>query len=94
MIASREGAQAGTDIRLIGEALERFPWAVECKAQESWGVHDWIAQAKTNRSPGTSWVVIAKRSRQKAVAILDAETFLRLAAEHGHNEWAQSPKGD
>ena len=47
-IASREMAQSGTDIRLIGEAKELFPWSVECKRQESWGVHEWIKQAKMN----------------------------------------------
>jgi hypothetical protein len=90
LIASREMGQSGVDVRLIGEAADRFPWDVECKAQESWSVHDWVEQARRNSTKeGRDWVVIAKRSRQNPVAILDAEVFLRLAAEHRHNEWAQ-----
>jgi len=77
-IASREGAQSGTDIRLVGEAKELFPWSVECKKQESWGVHGWIKQAKENQLPGTDWLLIAKRNRQDAVAILDADVFFDI----------------
>ena len=49
LIASREMGQAGTDIRLIGEAQERFPFSVECKWQEKWAVPAWIKQAKIKK---------------------------------------------
>ena len=74
-IASREMGQSGVDIRLVGEAKELFPWSVECKRQESWGVHSWIKQAQENQMSGTDWVIIAKRNRQDAVVILDADVF-------------------
>lgn len=74
-IASREMGQTGVDIRLVGEAKELFPWSVECKRQESWGVHSWIKQAKENQMPGTDWLLIARRSHQDAVVILDADVF-------------------
>lgn len=79
LIASREGAAAGTDVRLIGEALTRFPFSVECKNVELWSVPKWIVQAKANQIDGTDWVLIAKRNDTKPVAIMDAETFFRMA---------------
>ena len=77
-IASREMGQSGVDIRLVGEAKELFPWSVECKRQESWGIHSWIRQAKENQMPGTDWLLIAKRNRQDAVVILDADVFFDI----------------
>ena len=78
MIASREMGQSGTDVRLIGEAREKFPWSVECKRQEKWSVHDWIKQAEDNKLKNTDWIVVARKSRKKAVVILDAEVFFDI----------------
>ena len=75
LIESRPMGQSGVDIRLTGEAKELFPWSVECKRQESWGVHSWILQSQTNQMPGTDWLLIARRSHQDAVVILDADVF-------------------
>lgn len=75
LVASREASQAGTDIRLVGEAKVRFPFSIECKWHESWAVHDWIKQAQSNQEPGTDWLLVAKRSRSKPVVIMDAERF-------------------
>jgi hypothetical protein len=82
LIASREGAQSGTDIRLIGEAKKQFPFSVECKAQESWSVHEWINQAVENQEPGTDWLLFCRRGRKKGqpirmVVIMDADAFFR-----------------
>lgn len=77
-IESRPMGQSGMDIRMESQVKEKFPFAVECKAQESWGVHSWIEQAKTNQTKDTDWIVIAKRSRQKPVVIMDAEVFFEL----------------
>jgi len=78
MIASREASQSGTDIRLVGEAKERFPFSVECKWQEVWNVHSWIKQAQDNQEEGTDWLVIAKRNRMNPVVIMDAGRFFDL----------------
>ena len=78
MIASREASQSGTDIRLVGEAKERFPFSVECKWQEAWSVHAWIEQARDNQEEGTDWLVIAKRNRMNPVVIMDADRFFDL----------------
>lgn len=81
MIASREGSQKGTDIRLVGEAQKRFPFSVECKFRETWSVTDWMGQAKDNRKEGTDWLLVLKKSRIHPVVVLDADVFFRLLAK-------------
>ena len=46
LIESRGRSQSGTDIRLIGEAKELFPWSIEAKRQEKFAIPQWIEQAK------------------------------------------------
>ena len=77
-VRSREGGQAGTDVVLVGDALRRFPWSVECKRTEKWAVHDWIKQARNNTIIGTNWLVVARRSQEKSVAILEWDVFCKL----------------
>lgn len=90
MIASREMGQSGTDVRLIGEAKKDFPFSIECKNQESWAVHSWIDQARSNQEKGTAWLLIAKRNRSKPVVIMDADEFFNLFA---HLETHFEPEG-
>lgn len=78
MIASREMGQAGCDVRLIGVAKKLFPFAVECKNQEKWAIHQWIKQAKENSSEDMKWLLIAKRNHMDPVVILDAEDFFYI----------------
>jgi hypothetical protein len=78
LIAPREGAQSGTDVRLIGAAQEEFPFAVECKFQESWSVPQWIEQAQANTREGLDWLLIMKRSNKPYVVALDAAAFFKL----------------
>jgi len=78
LISSREMGQSGTDVRLIGEAQERFPFSVECKNQETWAIPQWIRQAQANQKEGTHWLLIAKRNRTKPVVIMDAKAFFNL----------------
>lgn len=77
-IESRPMGQSGTDIILRGDALKRFPFSIECKAQESWSVPSWIKQAKANRKDGTDWVLFAKRSREEPVVIMGVSTFFNI----------------
>lgn len=81
LIASREASQAGTDIRLIGEAQKRFPYSVECKSQETWALPAWIKQAQNNQIEGTDWLLVCKRRREKPVVVMDAERFFDLLKE-------------
>jgi hypothetical protein len=78
LIASREMGQPGTDVRLVGEAQERFPFSVECKWQESWSVLAWIKQAQENQKAGTDWLLIMKKNRIKPVVVMDGERFFEL----------------
>ncbi len=78
LIASRESAQSGTDVRLIGPAKERFPFSVECKYQESWNVPGWIRQAQSNQEEGSDWLLIIKKNHQDPVVVMDAKRFFEL----------------
>lgn len=82
MIASREMAQSGTDIRLIGKAKELFPFSVECKYQESWSVPAWIQQAKDNWIKGTDWLLFIRKNRHEEIVIMDAEAFFKIYEEY------------
>jgi len=81
LIESREMGQAGVDVKLIGEAREKFPYSVECKAQETWSIHSWIEQAQSNIMPGTEWLLVCKKSGKSPVAVMDLDTFFRLLKE-------------
>jgi hypothetical protein len=77
-IESRPMGQSGTDVRLEQSVLKKFPYSVECKAQEKWSIHKWIEQAQENLLPNTDWLLVAKRSYQKPVVILDLDCFFKL----------------
>ena len=77
-IASREMGQAGTDVRLSPRVRKLFPFSVECKWQESWSVPEFIRQARANRMPDTDWLLILRRSREREIAVIDAELFFWL----------------
>ena len=81
-IESRPMGQKGCDVRMESQVLELFPWSVECKLCESWAIPAWIKQAKENKIKGTNWVLICRRSREKAVAVIDAEVFFELVDAH------------
>lgn len=85
LIASREAAQCGTDIRLIAEAQKRFPFSVECKCQEAWDVPGWIRQAQSNQLEGTDWLLLMKKRYKDPVIVMDAKSFFKLLRriEHG-----------
>jgi hypothetical protein len=84
LIASREMDQSGTDIRLLGEAAERFKFAVECKSAKVWNIQASIKQAQANCPDGSDWLLVHKRrSQTKAerippVVVMDALAFFKL----------------
>ena len=79
-ITPREMGQTGTDVRLSLRALELFPYSVECKNCERWSIPEWAEQAKRNTYQKTEWLLIVKSNRTKPLAIMDADTFFRLAS--------------
>ena len=78
MIASREMGQAGTDVRLIGEAKKKFPYSVECKCQETWSFPSWIIQARKNQAEGTDWLLIVNKNYHAPTVTMDAVKFFEL----------------
>jgi hypothetical protein len=77
-IESRPMGQSGTDVRMDAGVLRLFPFSVECKAQESWSIHQWIEQARNNKQEKTDWLLIAKRNRKKPVVVMDGDAFFKL----------------
>jgi hypothetical protein len=77
-IESRGMGQNGVDVRLEKDVIKVFPYSVECKAQESWSIPAWIEQAKANIMPGTEWLLVAKKSRQDPIVIIDAKVFFQI----------------
>lgn len=78
VIESRTLGSSGVDVKLYGEAKEKFPFSVECKYQESWSVPAWIKQAKANQGAGTDWLLFVKKNFYKEIVIMDAEGFFDL----------------
>jgi len=78
LIASREASQSGTDVRLLGEAKQRFPFSVECKSQETWALPGWIKQAEANQVEGTDWLLVVKKRRMDPVVVMGASAFFEL----------------
>jgi hypothetical protein len=82
-VVSRGMGQSGVDVKLSKAVRHLFPYDVECKAQESWALPQWIRQAKQNNTePGRHWLLVVKRSREKAVVVIDAEVFFDLLRKH------------
>ena len=77
LIQPRLMGQSGTDVVLRGEALDRFPFSVECKSKEAWKLPSAIMQAKANQLKGTEWLLVLKKKAKpnKAIVVLDAEFF-------------------
>lgn len=79
MIASREMGQSGVDVRLIGEAAEKFPFAIECKWQEKWDIPGWIRQAESNTSDKLpDWLLFVKKNRSDIYVMMKADTFFKI----------------
>lgn len=80
LIQSRPMGQHSVDIILRGEIKKKFPFSIECKAQENLSLPEWIRQARENELPGTHWMLIFKKRTlgSKPIVCLDFETFLEF----------------
>lgn len=80
LIQSRPMGQHSVDIILRGKLRKKFPFSIECKAQESLSLPEWIRQAKENELPDTYWMLIFKKQTlgSKPIVCLDFETFLEF----------------
>lgn len=78
LIESRPMGQSGPDVRIERTLLAKFPYSIECKCQEKWNVPAWIEQASKNKIDNTDWLLVAKRSRERPVVIIDAVAFFNI----------------
>lgn len=69
--------EGGEDIKLSERAREIFPYSIECKCTERLSIYKAYDQAIQNAKDFEP-LVIFKSNRKKALAIVDAEYFLKL----------------
>jgi len=83
-IESRPMGQSGCDVRMESQVQSLFPFAVECKWQETWAIPAWIKQAKQNCPEGQDWLLFIRKNNMKpySIAIMDAERFFSLLQEN------------
>ena len=67
----------GMDIQLSPAARKKFPFAVECKNQESLNVWKSLEQAESN-CEGLTPLLVFKRNKSKIYAALEISDFLKL----------------
>jgi hypothetical protein len=78
LIQSREMGQGGVDVKILGEAFEKFSYAVECKNCEQYSMPAWIKQAKSNCVDGVEFLLVTKRNHEDPLITLDAEVFFKI----------------
>ena len=91
-IASREGCQPGTDVRLVGHARTLFPFSVECKDHDKWSegkFRDWIEQASNNCLDNTYWLLVLKKTAKlkkdkiQPIVVMDLDDFFNMLTRLG-----------
>lgn len=83
-IHSREMGQHGIDVILRDELYNHFRYDIECKAQESLYITDWIEQAKANKKIDRDWLlVVKKQSVGEPFVVMSWDAFMRLYQESG-----------
>ena len=77
-IESRSMGAPGEDLMLSQEARRQWPYSVECKNTESLNV--WAAWSQACANAGDYQpLLIIKRNRQKPLAVVCAEHFVKLS---------------
>jgi hypothetical protein len=69
--------ESGVDIKLSPAAKRIIPYDIECKNTEKTSVWQWIAQAESNTSEGRQPLIVFKRNRSDAYAIIKLTDLLR-----------------
>ena len=82
LIESREMGQCGVDVKLYGNAKEKFPFSVESKWQETWGLPAFVKQAKENKIKGTDWLLFLKKNRHEEIVVMDAKAFFDIWGQY------------
>ena len=71
----------GPDIWMSSAALRYFPFAFECKNQESVSIWAWWKQATQNSKPLQAPVLVFKRNNSDPLVLIDLELFTSLVSE-------------
>ena len=91
-ILSTAMGQSGCDLYLSPAARERFPFAVECKAQETISLPTWWQQCTANaEAEGLAPLLVLKQSRREPLAVLRWTDLLSLL-RHDHR-WQNLAEG-
>lgn len=72
--------QPGEDLLLSPAARKVFPFASECKNQETTSIWQWIKQAEEN-SNGHKPLVLFKRNRSKSYAVIEVNDLMDILKE-------------
>lgn len=81
-IHSNEMGQAGADVILRNEARKRFPFSVECKAQENVSLKEFVEQARANvAADSRSWLLAIKKKSVGKLAVLELDEFMAIWKE-------------
>jgi len=85
----RRWGQSGCDLYLSPAARERFPFGVECKAQERIALPEWWQQCTRNAAAeGLAPLLVLKQSRREPLAVLRWEDLLALLRQMADlNAW-------
>ena len=83
LIHSREMGQHGKDIVLRGEVKKKFPYSIECKAQESVNITEFVNQARENSTETEPWLLIFKKKSlgSEPLVCLEFSRFLSLFSD-------------
>ena len=91
-ILSTAMGQSGCDLYLSPAGRERFPFGVECKAQERIALPEWWEQCTRNADKvGLTPLLLIKRSREEPLAVLRWTDLLALL-RHDHR-WQNLAEG-
>lgn len=87
LIESREMGQSGVDVKLYGDAKEKFPFGIECRYRETWNIPGWIRDAKEYKKPEdgfTDWLLFVKKNHHEEIVIMDGVVFFDLIDRYLH----------
>ena len=91
-VLSTAMGQSGCDLYLSPAARARFPFGVECKAQERIALPEWWEQCTRNAAAeGLTPLLVLKQSRREALAVLRWTDLLALL-RHDHR-WENLAEG-
>lgn len=76
-VGSRSMGAQGEDIMLSPKARNLFPYSVEVKHHKAFSIYNVYKQATDNCNGGNPLAII-KQDRSRALAVVDAEYFIRL----------------